>query len=141
MRLGKGWVWVTVGGLIALFFIFAIVLYVLGGPDESALERLVGISVIFLALSTVLVVILLGALVGVSIWLALLLKDHVIPLLEQLTPRLGQLSQNAVDTAVRVRGTTEFVSEEVVRPVISAYSTVAGWRALIKTVTKGDRKR
>ncbi len=141
MRIRKGWVWLTVGGLVALFLITAIVLYLLGGPGESALERLASISVIFLALSAVLVVLLLGALVGVGVWLALLLKDHIIPLLEQLAPKLGQLSQNAVDTAVRVKGTTEFVSEEVVRPVISAYSTVAGLRAMIKTVSGRDRKR
>ncbi|CCF83824.1 hypothetical protein [Nitrolancea hollandica] len=141
MHIRKGWVWLTLGGLVALFLIIAVVLYLLGGPDESALERLTSISIIFLTLSAVLVVLLLGALVGVSVWLALLLKDHIIPLLEQLGPKLGQISQNAVDTAVRVKGTTEFVSEEVVRPVISAYSTVAGLRAMIKTVTGRDRKR
>lgn len=141
MGIRKGWVWLAVGGQVALFLITAIVLYMLGGPGESALERLASISVIFLSLTAVLVVLLLGTLVGVSVWLALLLKDHIIPLLEQLAPRLGQLSQDAVDTAVRVKGTTEFVSEEVVRPVISAYSTVAGLRAMIKTVTGRDRKR
>lgn len=141
MRIRKGWVWLTVGGLVALFVIIAIVLYLLGGPDESALERLASISVIFLALSAVLAVLLLGALVGVSVWLALLLKDHIIPLLEQLTPKVGQFTQNAVDTAVRVKGTAAFVSEEVVRPVISAYGTVAGLRAMIKTVTGRGRKR
>ena len=148
MRIRKGWVWLTVGGLAALFLIVAIVLYMLGGPNQSALERLENISVIFLALSSVLVVLLLGALVGVGVWLALLLKDDIIPLMEQLSPKIEKLSQNAVevsrtavDTAVRVKGTTEFVSEEVVRPVISAYSTVAGLRAMIKTVTGRDRKR
>jgi hypothetical protein len=141
MGIRKGWVWLIVGGLVALFIILGVVLYLMGGPGQSPLERLHDISVIFLALTSVLVVLLLGALVGVSIWLALLLKDRIIPLLEQLTPRVEQLSQNAVDTAVRVRGTTQFVSEEVVRPVISAYGTVAGLRAMIKTVTGRDRKR
>jgi hypothetical protein len=51
-------------------------------------------------------------------------------LLEQLTA-----------TATRVRGTTEFVSEEVASPIISAYSAVAGWRAMIKTVTRGVTPR
>ena len=141
MRIRKGWVWLTVGGLTVLFLIVAVVLYMLGGPNQSALERLENISVIFLALSSVLIVLLLGALVGVGVWLALLLKDHIIPLLEQVSPKIEKLSQNAVDTTARVKGTTEFVSEEVVRPVISAYSTVAGLRAMIKTVTGRDRKR
>ncbi|MBX6342886.1 MAG: hypothetical protein IRY97_10540 [Thermomicrobiaceae bacterium] len=126
----KGWLYLIVGGLVVLFVVLTVVLYMLGGADQSALERLRDISVIFLTLSGVLVVLLLGALVGVAVWLGLLLKDRVIPLLEELTA-----------TAARIRGTTEFVSEEVVSPIISVYSTVAGIRAMVKTVTGRDRKR
>jgi hypothetical protein len=71
----------------------------------------------------------MGALVGASVWLALLIKDKVIPLLEQLTAAAG-----------RIRGTAEFVSEEVASPIISAYSTFAGIRAMMRTVTGKDRK-
>ncbi|MBX5446702.1 hypothetical protein [Sphaerobacter sp.] len=126
----RGWVWVTVGVLLVIFIGLFVLLYLLGGADQSPLERTRDISIIFLSLSGVLVVLLLGALVGVTVWLALLLKDRVIPLLEQLT-----------EAAVRVRGTTEFVSEEVVSPIISAYGTVAGLRAMIRTVTGRDRRR
>lgn len=126
----RGWVWVTVGVLLVIFIGLFVLLYVLGGADQSPLERTRDISIIFLSLSGVLVVLLLGALVGVMVWLALLLKDQVIPLLEQLT-----------EAAARLRGTTEFVSEEVVSPIISAYSTVAGLRAMIRTVTGRDRRR
>ncbi|MDI3341554.1 MAG: hypothetical protein QJR03_13605 [Sphaerobacter sp.] len=126
----RGWVWVTVGVLLVVFIGLSILLYLLGGADQAPLERIRDISVVFLALGTVLVVLLLGALVGVGVWLALLLKDKVIPLLEQLT-----------EAAARVRGTTEFVSEEVVSPIISAYGTVAGLRAMIRTVSGRDRKR
>lgn len=124
----KGWLWVTVIGLLVLFIVVAVVLYLLGGPDQSALERIMNITVIFLGLSAVLVVLLVGALVGVLVWVALRVKDTAIPLLEQL-----------IGTISRARGTTEFVSEEVARPIISFYSRVAGIRALIKTVT--GRKR
>jgi len=126
----RGWVWVTVGVLLVIFIGLFVLLYLLGGADQSPLERTRDISIIFLSLSGVLVVLLLGALVGVMVWLALLLKDKVIPLLEQLT-----------EAAARVRGTTEFVSEEVVSPIISAYGTVAGLRAMIRTVTGRDRRR
>jgi hypothetical protein len=125
----KGWLWLTVIGLIVIFVGLGVGLYLLGGSDQSALERLMNISVIFLALSMVLVVILLGALVGIAVWISLLLKDRAIPLLEQLTIMV-----------TRVRGTTEFVSEEVASPIISFYSRVAGVRALVKTVTGRKRR-
>lgn len=119
----KGWLWLIVIGLIVLFVVVFIVLYLLGSPGESALQKITEISIIFLAMSMLLIVLLMGALVGAMLWLVFLLKDKVIPLLEQLTA-----------AAARVRGTAEFVGEEVAAPIISAYSTLAGIRAMIKTV-------
>ncbi|MDW8058734.1 MAG: hypothetical protein RMK01_01520 [Thermomicrobium sp.] len=121
----RGWVWLIVGGLLALFVVLFVVLYLLGGPEQSPLERVRDIAVIFLALSTVLVVLLLGALVGVGIWLALLLRDHVIPLLAAAT-----------ETMTRAKGTVEFVGEAVARPIIKTYGRVAGLRALVRTLTR-----
>ena len=125
----KGWLWVSVIGLVVLFVVLFVVLYLLGGSDQSALERIMDITVIFLGLSAVLVVVLMGALVGVIVWFALRIKDGAIPLFEQVT-----------ETITRVRGTTEFIGEEAAKPVISFYSRVAGIRALIKTVTGRDKK-
>lgn len=125
----KGWVWVSIIVLLVVFIGLGVGLYLLGGSSQSALERLMNISVIFLALSAVLVVLLMGALVGLGVWVSFLLKDNVIPLLEQMT-----------GTVARVRGTTEFVSEEVASPIISFYSRVAGVRALVKTVTGRTRR-
>jgi hypothetical protein len=126
----KGWLWLIVIGLLVLFVALFVILYLLGGSDQSALERIRDIAVIFLAFCVLLSVILLGALVGVMVWLVLLIKDKVIPLLEQLTA-----------TAARLRGTAEFVSEEVASPIISVASTFAGIRATVKTVTGRDRKK
>ena len=120
----KGWLYLIVIGLIVLFVVLFVVLYLLGSSSESALQKITEISIIFMALSMILVILLLGALVGAVLWLVRLLKDKVIPLLEQLTL-----------AASRVRGTAEFVGEEVASPIISAYSTLAGVRAMIKTVT------
>jgi hypothetical protein len=125
----KGWLWVSVIGLVVLFVVLFVVLYLLGGSDQSALERIMEITVIFLGLSAVLVVLLMGAHVGVIVWFALRIKDGAIPLFEQVT-----------ETITRVRGTTEFIGEEAVKPVISFYSRVAGIRALIKTVTGRSKK-
>ena len=120
----KGWLYLAVIGLLVLFIVLFIVLYLLGSSHESALQRVTEISIIFLALCTVLGVLLMGALVGAVLWLVFLTKDKVIPLLEQLTA-----------AATRLRGTAEFVGDEVAAPIISVYSSVAGVRALIKTVT------
>jgi hypothetical protein len=126
----QGWLWVIVGGVAVLLIALIVGLYLLGGEDQAPLERLRDISLVFISVGLVLVVVLVAALVGVVVWLALLIKDKIIPLLEQLTA-----------TATRVRGTTEFVSEEVASPIISAYSTVSGLRAMIKTVTRGTRAK
>ncbi len=133
MRQGWGWVVFILIGLAVVFIGGGVGLYLLGGSDQSALERLMNISVIFIALSMILVVVLLGVLVGLAVWIALLLKNRTMPALEalllQVTGMVG-----------RVRGTTEFVSEEVASPIISFYSRVAGVRALVKTVTRGKRR-
>ena len=125
----KGWLWVSVIGLVVLFVALSVVLYLLGGSDQSALERIMEITIIFLGLSAVLVVLLMGALVGIIVWFALRIKDGAIPLFEQIT-----------ETITRIRGTTEFIGEEAAKPVISFYSRVAGIRALIKTVAGRDKK-
>ncbi len=121
----RGWVVLIVVGLLVLFIGLSVLLYMLGGPEQSALERVRDIAVIFLALATVLVVVLLGVLVGVGIWLGLLIKDRLIPLLEAAT-----------ETAVRARGTVEFVGETVARPIIRAYGRVAALHALVRTVSR-----
>ncbi len=122
----QGWLWVILGGVALLLIALIVGLYLLGGDHQAPLERLRDISLVFITVGVVLWIMLMAALVGVAVWLALMIKDKIIPLLEELTA-----------TASRVHGTTNFVSEEVAKPVISTYSSIAGWRAMIKTVTKG----
>lgn len=126
----KGWLFLIVGGLVVLFVVIFVVLYLVGGSDQAPLERVRDIAIVFMMFLSMVVVLLLGALVGVLIWLSLLIKDKVVPMLEQLT-----------GAATRVRGTTQFVSDEVASPIITAYSSVAGVRAAIKTVTGRDHKK
>jgi hypothetical protein len=122
----QGWLWVIVGGVALLLIGLIVGLYLLGGDHQSPLERLRDISLVFITIGIVLMIMLMAGLVGAVLWLVLLLKDKTIPLLEELTA-----------TARRVHGTTNFVSEEVAKPVISTYSTFSGLRAMIKTVTRG----
>ena len=105
-------------------------LYQLGGADQAPLERIRDIVIIFLAFQLLLVTIILAGIAAGLVFLILVLKDQVIPLLSELT-----------ETARRLRGTTEFVTEEAVKPIVSAAGQVAKVRAMVRTVTGQDRKK
>ncbi|MGB3329005.1 MAG: hypothetical protein WBA46_08640 [Thermomicrobiales bacterium] len=114
---------------VVLFVIIIVVLYLLGGDGQSALERLRDISIIFITFLFLITVILLAAVVAALIFLAMQVKDRVIPLLEEAT-----------GTVKQVRGTTEFISEEAVKPIISAAGQYSKWRSMGKVVA-GKAKR
>ena len=104
-------------------------LYVLGGADQSALERLRDIAIIFIVLLFLLVVVILAGIAAALAYLVFQIKDRVIPLLEELT-----------GTVRRVRGTAEFMTEEAVKPIMTIAGTYARMRAMTRTVTGKDSK-
>ena len=104
-------------------------LYLLGSDNQSALEKTRDIVIIWIGFLWVIAVLLLAVVAGLMVWLALTLKEKIIPIMETLA-----------DTAQRVKGTTEFVTEEVAAPLISFYGTVAKARAMTRTVTGRDRR-
>lgn len=108
-------------------------LYLLGGDDESALEKLRDVTIVFVGFIWVFIVLLLGAMLGVIVWLALLVKNRVLPLLEEILVSVRETAGTVGDTAKRVKGTSEFVTENVASPVIMLYGRVARLRALTKT--------
>ena len=123
------WKWwallaILILGLIVVGISF--VLYQLGGADQAPLERLRDIVIIFLGFQLMLVTIILAGIAAGLVYLILVLKDQVIPLLTELT-----------ETAKRLRGTTEFMTEEAVKPIISAAGKAAKVRAMVRTVTRG----
>src|SRR4051794_2398353 len=127
------WKWwaalaILVLGLIVVGITYG--LYQLGGADQAPLERLRDIVIIFLAFQLLLVTIVLAGIAAGLVYLILVLKDQVIPLLTELT-----------ETAKRLRGTTEFMAAEVVNPVIAAAGNAAKVRAMVRTVTGQDRKK
>lgn len=119
------------GSVIAAVVFIAIIvgLYLLGGSDQSALERLRDIAVIFVVLLSLVTVILLAGITAALVFLSIQIKDRVIPLLEEAT-----------GTVNRVRNTTNFVTEEAVKPIISVASNFSRIRQMTKTVT-GARKK
>ena len=123
------WKWwallaILVLGLIVVGICYG--LYQLGGADQAPLERLRDIVIIFLAFQLLLVTIVLAGMAAGLIFLIVVLKDQIIPLLRELT-----------ETAKRVRGTTEFMTEEAVKPIITAAGKAAKVRAMVRTVTRG----
>jgi hypothetical protein len=62
--------------------------------------------------------------------LAVLLRDEIKPILE-----------SANETASTVRGTTTFVSDAVVTPMISAASYITAVRETVRAFTVGSRRK
>lgn len=120
-----------IAGVAALlvFVVIGVGLYLLGANNQSALQKLRDIAIIFIVLGSVVTVILLAAITAALAFLALQIKDRVIPLLEEVT-----------GTAKRVRGTTNFVTEEAVKPLITVAGTYSRLRSMTKTV-KGTRRK
>ncbi len=85
--------------------------------------------IILLALESLIVV-------GLLIWLILELRGLTNLLKNEIKPILT----SAKETVSTVRGTTNFVSTNMVAPIIKAQSYMAGLRAIVDTLT-GDKKR
>lgn len=117
------------GGLLVILIIVAFLLY-----HWDGLPKLKDMAIVFLAGLFVVAVLLLAVLVGVFAYVSLLMKDRLIPVLEELNRTAGELTQ----TAQRVKGTTEFVSEQVATPIIGLAKNLARMRAMAKAATGRD---
>jgi hypothetical protein len=117
------------GGLLALLIVGGFFLY-----HWDGLQQLRDMAIVFLAGLFVVAVLLLAAMVGIFAYVSLLMKDKLIPVLEELTRTAGELTQ----TAQRVKGTTEFVSEQVATPIIGLAKNLARMRAMAKAATNRD---
>lgn len=120
-----------IGGVVALLVIVLITvgLYFLGGDDQSALERLRDIAIIFVVLLSVINVILLAAITVGLLLLFLQLKDKALPILDETTGTIN-----------RVRGTANFVTEEAVKPLINVAGKYSKLRTMSKVVTGKQKK-
>lgn len=118
--------WAIIGGVVAVLILALIIGLLYWGAEGPVTVRLRDISIIFISLFGVISTILLAAIVGATLWLIFIIRDKVVPLLETLT-----------DTAKRVKGTTEFMSEQAATPVIQAAGAFAKFRAATKVATGG----
>ncbi|MCP4167655.1 MAG: hypothetical protein GY759_17440 [Chloroflexi bacterium] len=91
--------------------------------EPSIIPAIRDLSIIFPALESIVVLVLLSILIVQIRALVILLNDEIKPMLEA--------TQETADT---VRNTTNFVSKRVARPFVSAISFGAGVRQAVKTV-------
>lgn len=118
--------WAIIGGIIAVVALALIIGLLYWGDEGPVTVRLRNISIIFISLFAVISTILLAAIVGATLWLTFTIRDKVVPLLETLS-----------ETASRVKGTTEFMTEQAVTPVIQAAGAFAKIRAATRVATGG----
>jgi hypothetical protein len=96
----------------------------------ASTARLRDMAIVVLALETLLVMVLLLIIVVLMFVVIVLIYDRVIPILEQMNRTVTTVA----DTAHTVRGTTEFVSERVVGPVIEVSSYASGALGILREI-------
>jgi len=121
------WMGIAFGGL-ALFVIIGFLIAVIGGASDSA-----GVANFFRILRDFFIVVL--ALQGILICAAfVLLIIQLTALVNLLSSEVKPILEEARDTIATARGTTEFVSQSVTRPVIRTTSTVVGAVTFLREV-------
>jgi heme/copper-type cytochrome/quinol oxidase subunit 4 len=122
----------TVGLVLAVVLVLAAIGFAVYGlvthAEFTAVLR--DIFIIVLALVTIIIGLFLVILVFQLQSLIALLRDEIKPILE-----------SANQTASTVRGTTTFVSDAVVSPLISAASYASAVRETVKVLAGGNRRR
>jgi hypothetical protein len=128
-----------VAGVVATLVFAGIIvgLYMLGGDHQSDLEKLRDISIIFSQLLMLVTVILLAAITAALVWLVIKIKDQVIPMLDEALAILKEFK----GTAGRVSNTTSFVTEEAVKPLVTAAGQMAKIRKMGQVVTGKNKSK
>lgn len=121
--------WAIIGGIIAVVVLALIIGLLYWGDEGPVTARLRDISIVFISLFTVISTVLLAAIVGALLWLIFTIRDKVVPLLENLSA-----------SASRLKGTTEFLTEQAISPVIQAAGAFAKFRAVTRVATGGKRR-
>jgi len=113
-------------GLIVLLVFLSIDAYHAGGqptPATIVTGLLRDAAIIFVAFETLIIGILLIILMVQVQSLVVLLRDEIRPMLE-----------SANETLATVRGTTQFVSHNVVSPVVKWSGYLAGFQAILREI-------
>ncbi len=138
----KGPIIAAVIAMVILLMLFiGVGIYLFIHPDIAAVLR--DISLILLALGTLVIALLAMVLIIALVYLALKLNDLVELLQNQLMPLLDKANETAAianDTVRTVHSRVNVVTEEAVKPVISVVSTVAAAKAVSKSLFARNRR-
>ena len=140
------WVFIGLGVIFAAIIAFIVFLALAPvGVREAFRDIFIIILGIFMLISTVLTVGVLLALFYVMNRIDRLAKGSVIPKIDQATTKLNEvldstrtIADTARDTATNVSGSTAFVTERVVSPIIRLSSLVIGVRAAATSLARRD---
>ena len=120
-----------IGILVVVIVLLVVMCYLLfNAPEATAIIR--DISVIILALESIVVLLLLGVVIGMLWWLIHTLEKKITPILDTTSETVSNVSE----TVNTVRGTATFVSDTVVSPIIKVVSYASGVKRAIRTLTK-----
>ncbi|HYI24659.1 MAG TPA: hypothetical protein VD767_04545 [Thermomicrobiales bacterium] len=115
--------------VLLVFVLICVGLYMLGGDDQAALERLRDIAIIFIVFLMMVTVVLLAGITVALILLFNVLKDKAVPILDETSGTIN-----------RIRNTTNFVTEEAVKPIVTVASKYSKVRAMSRVVTGKQKK-
>jgi uncharacterized membrane protein YqjE len=122
--------------LVVVVVLLAVMCYFLFiSPGPTAIIR--DISIIVLALESIVVLLLLGVVIGMLWWLIQTLEKKITPILDTTNETVSSVSE----TVNTVRGTATFVSDTVVSPIIKVVSYASGVKSAVQTLTKWRSRR
>jgi hypothetical protein len=129
--------------IVAMVLIIALIIWFFNrqvAPETLAKNR--DMAIIMSSVLLAFGMFLFSVMIAIVIWLILILKDKIIPILEATNETVSRIKEttdsvavNVVDTSQRVKTTTDFVTEEVAAPLIKAYGMAAQGRAWMRVVT------
>ena len=102
------------------------------------------VAIIILAIETIVIGILVGALVFVILKLVRMVRTHIDRLSTSAEGILGNVketTQTAAQTAKTAQSTATYVSDRTIRPLIEVYSAVAGARRFVEAFFSRNRDR
>ena len=121
------------GGLVAAgFFLVSILLAIWLYNHPDAAEVIRDIFIIYIGVGIFVLIPLVIILTVVLIYLGLKLNDLTLMVHRELIPMLT----NIQTTLNNVKGTTTFLSDQAVKPVISTASSVAAVRGIVRSLFK-----
>lgn len=110
--------------------------------DPATLAKNRDMAIILASMLMAIGMILFSIMIGVVIWLLIIVKEKILPILDQTNQTVTKIKEttdtvavNVADTSQRVKNTTDFVTEEVAAPLIKAYGMAAQGRAWMRVVT------